>query len=240
MPAPAGPQLMGTVLAGMPPNQIGHPQFQKFVRILTAEISLAWTQFALSCKWGKTTVSGAGIGGWVGTGTLGLIVPGAFVLNPMAIKAQMGSLSPDFDKLILNLSTTITPLFTLWASTYKFTSIPYTGTSGASPLSPGPISAKATPTPLGIAGKGTDPMGIANMWNVKLSSPEGGRPFNVFSPFCRVKDLTKAVGSAIETEFTTTFLMTTMCANDTFTGSGLPGSGTPVPPAISVGDGVLI
>jgi hypothetical protein len=117
------------------------------------------------------------------------------------------------------LASTLQQKFAPFPSSFKFTSVQYMGTSGATPISPGPVSATCVSAPLNTVGSGTAPSGIADVWSSLLAPPE----FQLDNPNAKSGDLIKAIAKAIEQSFQTVWLMTTQISANSFSGAGTPG-----------------
>lgn len=248
MAAPPGAMLKSQTMATLPPKQQQHPAFIKFVTALTDETSTAWGSFINGSKWGKLTVTGAGVVPiWAGVGLGGSIKAPKFKLDVDAIKKAGELKHPASEKMLKNLAKVLEAKFKDWASSYKFAGVAYLGSSTALPPAPPalPVGAPGTfnaintpPVPLIAAGVGMPLMGIAKAWEDKLSSTEDGDAFKVDHPYCRVKDFTKAYATAIESSFTQIFLTTTMVMGNSVSGTAAAGTGAGS--ATSEEDGKLV
>lgn len=237
MPAPPGAAIAGLIKA----NAAGfstHPSWLKFVDAFSAELSTKWQSWTQGAQFGQLTVIGAGVGAWTGVGVGGQIRTQAITLDPAAIISAAGFPGhPALEKFIKNSSKVIDQKFNAWSKSFLFAGASYVGTSGATPLSPGPFNAVIIPTPLIALGTGTNPSGIGSSIDGKLASSEDGDAFQTSHPLCKVKVFTAAFGAGIEQAFQTIFLTTTLGNANSVTGTGAPaGVGT----ASSKNDGKLV
>jgi len=213
MPAPSGALLAKQAVAayGMP---LG-PEALKFVEDLMAAVEKAWKTWQDSIQFGTLVINGAGVGAWAGIGGGGIMTGGPFMLEA----PKVGKDSPELKQFVAGLTSTLSTKFGAWPPTYKFSALNYTGTSGATPVAPGPVSAQNVPTQLAAAGAGGPISGIADMWALTLTPPA----WMLDDPMAKSKPLIKSISKAIETAFQSTWLATTMANGSAIATAGAPG-----------------
>lgn len=216
MPAPLAPSMTALAIPayGMP---LG-PEALEYLDSLFSAVTTAWDNWQKSIQFGMVLVDGAGIGAFSGIGKGGVMTGAPFVMALPSFKAN----SPQQIEFTQGLITALNQVFTPWPATFKFNALNYVGTSGASPVSPGPVAADNVPTPLGTAGKGGPLKGIADAWIPLLKPPA----FDLDNPQAKSKPLIKAIGTAIETAFETDWLLKTNATANKLTAVGAPGAGT--------------
>jgi len=192
------------------------PEGIEYIDMLFSKVEEAWNKWQDSMSWGGLTVSGGGVGAWSGTGAVGqLQAASQFAMPPFIFKAG----SPQQTKFTQGLSDALSQKFNMFPASFKFKSVTYTGTSGATPTAPGPVSAQSAPAAMAIAGSGQAPSGIAAAWKASLTPPD----FDFSNPNAKSEDLLKAIADTIEQSFQTVWLQTTMLQANAVSTAGAPG-----------------
>lgn len=220
MPAPSSSQLTAATLAAYQGAQ-GSPHFTEYLGKLFGALSSAWQTWQDSLKPSGIAVTGAGVGAWTGVGSAGTLTGPA--LNPSSF--SFGADSPyqvKFQKAVFDATSS---QFATWTSSFVFTSVSYTGSSGATPVSPGSASALNTPAPIGTVGAGTPPGQIEQLILAKLTPPD----FDLSNPNAGAATFAKALAQGIQTTFAT-WLTTALFTGDEFnTGVGPGGAASGLP-----------
>jgi len=227
MPAPSGSSLKSLIEQKMGPKVTQSPYFQRFLASLSDEISLKWTMWIASMAWGGNTVNGAGIGSWSGIGNGGKIHGSPFTISVDAVFDNAGFKIKTVatKKFLEGLNTILGKKFDIWIGSFTCTANMYSGTCGATPVSPGPFSAQSIPVPLLALGMGDNPANIQKEWeDILTAAPDP--IFRLDNPNCYTRLFTSAVSSTIEEQFVQFFLATSMATGDSVQGTGAPGSGT--------------
>lgn len=213
MPAPTAAQMreQAKTIYG---QQFGE-EGKEYMTLLFDKISKAWDTWQKSIVFGGLLIDGGGMGGWSGLGNGGTMTASAFILEPFGFKNN-SSQQLNFTKA---LADALKQKFAPFPASFSFKAVPYTGTSGASPVSGGPVSATCSPVTLAVAGKGTNPSGIAEAWSQALTPPE----FQLDNPNAKSGELIKAIGKTIEQSFQSVWLMTTVLDGNSLAGGGAPG-----------------
>ena len=202
----------------------------EYLAALFGAVTAAWEKWQSNIKFGGTIVKGSGVGAWTGTGSEGILQGGSYKMEDFEFKGN----SPQQKKFSKALGDTLTIKFKLFLTTYKITKLTYSGSSGASNTSPGPVSASCAGTPLKGAGEGTNLSGIADDWMAILRADPD---FNIDNPACKSKGLIAAIAKVIEREFQLTWLSTAKLVNNKLSATGAPGG---VVPGTKTGmDGVI-
>ena len=176
-------------------------------------------------KWGGLTVVGAGVGAWAGVGFGGSISAKPLKLSISAMTDSMAFpvVTPATKKLVTNLDEILGPIFKDWADSVAFRGVPYMGTTMATPISPGTFDAQNLPPMTFLsASSGKLPSGISQKWNDKLKQEEGGVKFLLDDPDVKTKEMTDAIGAALEMAFTTVWMLSRISGNSV-SGSAAPG-----------------
>jgi len=213
MPAPAAAQMKSQAKA-LYGQQLG-AEGEEYLDMLFDKISSAWDVWQKGITFGSLTVAGGGVGAWSGVGNGGTMTAQPFVLEPFSFKSN----SAQQLKFTNSLASALKAKFAPFPLSFKFAGVTYTGISGASPTSPGPVNALCASIPLVAAGQGEAPSGIADAWQAALTPPE----FQLSNPNAKSGDLIKAISSAIEQSFQTVWLVTTMLGSNTLAAAGAPG-----------------
>jgi hypothetical protein len=127
-------------------------------------------------------------------------------------------------KMVDGLAKVLPAFMTNWVTTFKFSSLAFTGTSTATASNPGTADANNAPTPLSTAGQGKTPsqaltgQKLADQWLATLTPPD----FNVSAPQGKTKDLINAISGAIEQAFDTIWLINTQATGNLFSGAAAP------------------
>lgn len=213
MPAPSGSTMaqQAITLYGMP---LG-PEGVSYIQALFGAVEKGWKQWQDSILFDTLVVSGAGVGAWMGAGVGGLMKSAPFI----AQAPSFGKDSPEQVQFTQALLTVLAEKFTRWPLTYKFSTLNYIGTSGATPITPGPVSAQNLPTQLKAAGAGGPMVGIADDWVKVLAPPM----WDLDNPMARSKPLIKAIGKTIEMTFDAIWLTTTIAQGSPLITAGAPG-----------------
>jgi len=178
-------------------------------------VEKAWKTWQDSIQFGTLVVNGAGVGAWSGVGSGGIMTGGPFLVEPVSFGAD----SPEQVQFTQGLISALQTKFTPWPASYKFSSLNYIGTSGATPINPGPVSAQNIPTQLAAVGAGQPISGLADLWIQSLPPPV----WDLDNPQAKSKPLIKAIASTIETTFQSTWLATTIAQGSLITTAGAPG-----------------
>lgn len=213
MPAPTAAQMKSQAKA-LYGQQFG-AEGEEYMDMLFDKISSAWDAWQKGITFGALVAAGGGVGAWSGVGNGGIMTAQPFVLTPFSFKSN----SAQQLKFTSSLADALKAKFAPFPLSFKFSGVNYVGTSGASPTSPGPVSASCVPTPLAAAGRGEAPSGIADAWQSALTPPE----FQLGNPIAKSGDLIKAIASTIEQSFQTVWLTSTMISGNTLTAAGAPG-----------------
>lgn len=227
MPIPAPAILISQTKANY--GQTLGPEAEEYLNALFKAVCDGWKSWQDTIKFGGFAVSGGGVGAWAGSGISGMMMGSGYTMPSFSFKAN----SPQQVKFTNGLASTLAQKFTAFPSSYKIPSAMFTGVSGATPITPGPVSAQMTPAPMTI-GMGVNPSGIADIWKSTLTPPD----FDMENPQGKSAALIKAISKAIEMAFQTTWLATTMLSGNTLTAAGAPGG--VVVAAISPFDGKLL
>jgi hypothetical protein len=194
-------------------------ELEKMLRDVCDNIANQWDDWAGSVKFGGSTVVGLGVGAWAGAGT-----GGSFS------KTIEINIPPTFDtdgsnKLAKYLSGNITDAFNQWINSYTFAGIAYSGTSTATPTSPGTFNAQNAPAPLTT--------GIATKFSTLASAVESQLGFEGGSI---ISKLLKAIETGLMTKFEE-WRSSSMITSNTVSGTAVvtTGSGT----GSSSNDGVI-
>lgn len=213
MPAPAASTMaqQAIILYGMPLGAEG----KAYVESLFGAVEKAWKSWQDSILFDQLIVTGAGVGAWAGAGVGGVMTSAPF----LGTVPSFGANSPEQIQFSQALLTVLAQKFTRWPTTYKFISLNYIGTSGATPITPGPVSAQNLPTQLKAAGAGGPVSGIADDWTKQLTPPA----WDLGNPNARTKPLISAIGKTIEITFESVWLTTTMAVSSPLVTAGAPG-----------------
>jgi hypothetical protein len=202
-------------LYGMP---LG-PEGMSYINALFGAVEKAWKKWQDSVLFESLIVTGAGVGAWSGVGSGGVMTSAPFVGEA----PSFGKNSPEQVQFTQALLTVLGQKFTQWPATYKFSALNYLGTSGATPTTPGPVSAQNQPTQLKAAGAGGPLKGIAADWLKQLKPPT----WDLDNPHARSKPLVEAIGKTIEMSFESLWLTTTMATSSSIATAGTPGGAVP-------------
>lgn len=227
MPAPSATIMKGFWKAGYPHPST--PYLDEYTDELFDALEAGWASWQKSITFGGLTVQGAGLGAWAGVGSGGIATgsPFNFVIFPFYQN------TPQHQKFLQGLQTAIQQKFLEWVTGFSIPSIPYLGTSSASPVSPGSFVAQVVPTPVGTL-VSKDVSGIADLWQKTLTPPD----FNLQHPQARTKDMVNAVSEAIEKAFTSIWGVSTNLTGSTAQGVAAIGAGTGI--GTSSTDGKLV
>lgn len=190
------------------------PAADEYLDALFKAVCDGWQSWQDSIKFGGLKANGGGVGAWSGVGSGGSMSGSTYKMASFSFKAN----SPQQIKFTQGLASALTQKFTPFPTSFKFGAVPFLGTSGASPSSSGPVNAINTPTPLGTAGGGSNPSGIASLWKSTLTPPD----FDLGNPQCKSGTFIDAIASAIEQSFQTTWLTTTMITGNSLKTTGKP------------------
>jgi hypothetical protein len=192
------------------------PEADEYLDMIFGKIESAWKAWQDSMAFGQILVSGGGVGAWAGVGNGGVMSGQPFVMQePFIFKGN----SPQQLKFTKALADTLQQKFSPFPASFKFSAVQYTGTSGATPITPGPVSATCVSAPLDTMGKGSNPSGIADAWAGLLQPPE----FQLDNPRAKSGDLIKAIAKAIEQSFQSVWIVTAQISGNSFSGAGAPG-----------------
>lgn len=187
----------------------------EYLDTVFGEVAKAWDTWSKGITYGGLTAIGAGVGAWSGTGSGGMMSGQSFTVAPISFKDD----SAQQLKFTKGLTDALKQKFTMFPATFKFSSVQYLGSSGATPIAPGPVNASIMPVTMMIAGVGTNPSGIADLWEASLQPPE----FKLSDPNAKSGPLIKAMAGAIEQSFQSVWLVTAQISGNSFSGAGAPG-----------------
>lgn len=228
MPAPSASVIFNGIDSRLtPPFQSPrHSSFVQFLNDLSGQLASQWSSWQSGLTGGMNTVSGAGIGVWSGVGSGGTITEG----GPLQIVVNTWP-APAFQQYVGHLRDVIKEKFNLWTTSFVFSSVPYLGSSTATPISPGSFTATGAnpPAPIGILGSGTNPSNIKSEVESRLTSP-----FDL--PRASLHILNQAIEDTIIEQFGI-WLNTSMFSGDMVTGAAAAGSGSGS--GTSQGNGVI-
>ena len=191
------------------------PEAEELLKALFGAVTDGWKEWQDSMSFGGFSVTGAGVGAFSGSGVGGKLKGSPYKMPDFSFKGN----SPQMKKFAKGLADALAQKFTPFPDSYSMPAIVFTGTSGATTTSPGPVSAQNAPATLATAGSGTNPSGIANLWKGFLTPPD----FDLANPQCKSGDLVKAIAKTIEQEFKLTWLMTTQLTGNTLSTTGAAG-----------------
>jgi len=191
------------------------PEAIEYLDALFAKVTSGWKTWQDSITWGTLTVAGGGVGAWSGVGNGGVMQGSPYVMPPFKFKQN----TPQQIKYTKGLADALASKFTDFPSTFKFANVQYTGSTTATPINPGSVSAQCVPTALQGAGKGVPPSGIASIWKASLTMPD----FDINNPQAKSGQLVAAICKAIEQSFQTVWLATTMIQGNILSGAAAPG-----------------
>lgn len=213
MPAPSASMMAQQAIAlyGMP---LG-PEGLDYVNSLFGAVEKGWKSWQDSILFDSLIVTGAGVGAFSGVGVGGVMTSAPFA----ATAPSFGKNSPEQVQFTQSLLTVLTEKFTRWPTTYKFSALNYLGTSGATPVTPGPVAAQNLPTQLKAAGAGGPIAGIADDWIKSLTPPM----WDLDNPNAKSKPLVKAIAKTIEMTFESIWLTTTIAQGSPLVTTGAPG-----------------
>jgi len=233
MPAPLPADIRSEIEAALPPAQFPVPYqqwFDEFLDKLSEGFSTGWDSWQSGITGGENVVTGAGLGTWVGIGLDGVLVEG----TPLDFTIDVTNKPPRFTEFETELVLALKNEFNSWATSFVFTSVPYSGTSLATPDDPGDFNAVGAlpPAPIGTLGTGTNPQAIRPI----VVSALDALGFDSSNPEFRLNYLLDAIDTALASIFTT-WLGSTNFSGDSVSGTAAPGSGAGS--ATSDGNGVL-
>lgn len=185
-----------------------------YVEALFGAVEKGWKSWQDSILFDSLIVNGGGVGAWAGVGSGGKMTSAPF----LATAPSFGANSPEQIEFTQALLTVLGEKFTRWPTTYKFGALNYLGTSGATPINPGPVSAQNLPTQLKAAGAGQPMSGIADDWIKQLKPPT----WDLENPQARSKPLIEAIGKTIEMTFESLWLTTTLAQGSPLVTAGAP------------------
>jgi hypothetical protein len=213
MPAPQAAQLKSQAVA-LYGQQLG-AEAQEYLDALFGEVSKAWDMWSKGITFGTLTAVGAGVGAWSGVGSGGAMSGQSFSMAPFSFKGN----SAQQLKFTKGLADALKQKFTMFPATFKFSPVQFAGSSAATPIAPGPVSAVIIPATMMMAGAGQNPSGIADLWKSSLTPPE----FKLDDPNAKSGDLIKAIAGSIEQSFQSVWLATTMVQTNSLNAAGAPG-----------------
>lgn len=171
---------IGTGDSEFPDITIG---FGNFLNKICTDISTSWAAWQATSIYAGDTVTGVGLGVWVGTGAGGIFsLPATFAISNNFGQAQT---MPGITEFVSAISAGWTTAFNNWRTTYTFSGITFTGTSTATPLSPGVFAATGSSTLLAFGTKPTSSViystVISNMPSFNLINSSVGETVNAIS-----------------------------------------------------------
>ena len=213
MPAPQDSVLLNT-WKGVYPGKLT-PDTSEYAEKLFKEVSSGWGKWQSGIKFGNFIVQGGGIGAWAGVGNgPGIATAAPFVLTVFPFAKN----TPEHVKFIQSLAQVLTIKFAEFISGFALPVASYVGTSGASPISPGPVAASIMPVP--VATLATPPVkGIATQWKALLTPPD----FNLAAPEGKGSDMIDSVSDTIEKIFATSWSASSMLSGSSLITAGAPG-----------------
>lgn len=228
MPAPSASTLFNGIDSRLtaPFQSPRHVKFVQFLNELSSSLASQWSSWQSGITGGKNSVNGLGIGAWSGVGSGGTLTEG----SPLTISVHTYP-APAFQQYVDALRDVIKEKFNTWVTSFAFSSVPYLGTSTATPISPGTFNATGAnpPAPIGTLGSGTNPANIKSEVESRLSSP-----FDLSKSALHILD--QAIEDTITEQFTI-WLNSSMFSGDSVTGVASPGSGSGS--GTSSGNGVI-
>lgn len=218
MPTPQAPALYAGVIARLPKEfDTSHGPLKQFIQTLCGDIARAWALWHAGLLGGSNNVSGLGIGAWAGSGGGGKLTQTV----PFNVIHTWPYSDPDGYWNIFKSAITADykEKFSRYASSFSFSSVPYVGTCGATPLNPGPFFATNIPGPLvGYKASARQPNDLASGIRGKLPG--------YWSEYLEPLDkwLKALEGSTME-QFAL-WESSSQFVGDTVAGTGAPGSGS--------------
>lgn len=188
---------------------------EEYLDALFDKVSSGWKAWQDSIKVGTLIVKGGGVGGWSGSGSGGKMSAQPFNLEKFTFNGN----SPQQIKFSEALGESLKEKFAVFPNSYSCISVNFTGSCGATPTSPGPVSAASVAAILSVAGKGTTPSGIQDVWKKKLTPPE----FQLDNPQAKSGELMKAIAGAIEQSFQSVWLITAQIQANNISCAATPG-----------------
>jgi len=182
-----------------------------FLGQVCSDISTSWTTWQAGVIYAGDSVTGSGIGAWVGTGG-----GGVFDINmSLSISDNFGQaqIMPEVSEFVEAISIGWQTKFNAWKTSYSFTPVSWAGTSTATPITPGVFVAAASEL---LITHGTAPTGVGDL--IKTNMPS----FDLDN--AQVGDLVDAIGTALETLWAT--WATNSTVSPSVTGVASAGSGT--------------
>lgn len=245
MAAPTSAQIKTALYTALPMNfksggaRTEYPQFfapnglttaqDDFLSQFAGDLASTWAAWASALTFGGATVVGLGIGAWAGVGS-----GGAFLANPLGFAAQNPlGFSPQPMNTVFRsaLSAGINAQFADLLVKFTLVSVPYIGTSSATPLSPGVFLATNTTTTLLAASSGVVYMAAATISATIRANLVGFVGVGLDPTYYN------AIGDAMYS-LMQTFLSTSTLNANTVTGVALAGAGTGT--SISLPNGVVV
>lgn len=191
------------------------PEADEYLDLLFKAVCEGWQNWQSSITFGGFMVNGAGVGAWAGTSINGSMSGSPYTMPTFTFKAN----SPQQIKFTQGLSSVLTQKFTAFPSSFVFSALQFSGLSGATPTSPGPVNASNIALPVNTGGSGQNPSGIASAWKDVLKPPD----FDLSNPQCKSGALVDAIASTIEKAFSTEWLLTTQLSGCSLLATGQPG-----------------
>jgi len=202
---------------------------EEYTQKLFSTVEKAWNNWEKGFSFGGLTASGAGLGGWTGSGGGGTVIAQPYQAEVFIFYQQTKQQEKFQNTLYQTIAATLAEL----AAGIKFTTVVFTGASTASPTSPGVFTAQVAQTPLVAASSKSTISGIGNRWKAQLLPPD----FNLSHPQCAATSMVQAVADAIEKSFTLWAAKTCVTGSTVF-GAAAPGAGTGA--GTSQFDGILV
>jgi hypothetical protein len=199
-------ELEGTITEGL----------SNFLDQICADISASWATWQSNVIYSGDTVTGAGIGTWTGTGG-----GGNFDINmSLSISDNFGQyqIMPLLTELVDAISIGWQTKFNAWKDSYSFlSSVVWTGTSTATSVSAGIFNATATEL---LITHGVSPTNV----NTEISNNMPS--FDFING--QVEDLINAIGTSLETLWTSWATNSSVSPSVTGVASAGSGAGTGV------------
>lgn len=194
---------------------------------MSTEINAFWQLWESSLLFGGVSVTGLGIGPWVGTGSGGAFLPNATIA---ALTIPIGFASNAF--LLQHysaISSGINYKFQDFVTQFTIGTSSYTGVSTATPVNPGVFTATLTPATLSALKL----ISIVFATPTQVSSTIVAGLSGFTTPYLTYYD---AIAQALDTLFMT-WMSTAIMGSNTATGVAVAGTGAGV--GVSLTDGVI-
>lgn len=211
MPAPPAP-ILGKAILGKAAGDKGFADLQKFTTTCAKDISITWAKWTLGLTGGENIVAGAGIGAWAGVGGGGKLKQS----EPFEPQWSWPEKSAYWDTLKAAMGAELKKTFGDYVKNFVFGTTAYPGASGASPVSPGPVSGTNPPIPMQAVQ--TVPMIFSGFKaGVKGRLPSSWKKAPGLDSL--LDGIQQSIGQGMDLWLLSQF------TGDSFTGTGTPGAG---------------